>query len=371
MSVLRVVTVVGARPQFIKAAVVSRAFGAAGTSVVQEKLVHTGQHYDDNMSDVFFSELDIPMPSHHLGVGSGRHGAMTGRMLERVEQVLIDGRPDIVLVYGDTNSTLAGALAAVKLHIPVAHVEAGLRSGNLGMPEEVNRVLTDRISRWLFCPTAAAAAHLAREGVTDDRIHRVGDVMFDAALYYRDRAPASQRVRDLVARHSRGFCLATVHRAENTDDATRLRGIVSALDEVAGTIPVIIPLHPRTRERLRAEKIKPRLVEVIEPVGYLDMLGLLRSCRCVFTDSGGLQKEAFFFRKPCVTMRSETEWTELVELGANVVVGTDPRAIVGAWEAVGEAAANWDKQPYGDGRTGARIVEILLRDHSAGAAVAG
>ena len=371
MSALRVVTVVGARPQFIKAAVVSRALRAAGSDTVEEKLVHTGQHYDDNMSDVFFTELDIPPPSHHLGVSGGTHGAMTGQMLERVERVLMDGRPDLVLVYGDTNSTLAGALAAVKLQIPVAHVEAGLRSGNLAMPEEVNRILTDRISRWLFCPTAVAVSHLAHEGVPAERIHRVGDVMFDAALYYRDQAAASRASRELDSRYPEGFCLATVHRAENTDDPVRLGGIVNALEEVAATTPVVMPLHPRTRARLAAAQIGVRRIEVLEPVGYLDMLGLLGSCRCVFTDSGGLQKEAFFFHKPCITMRSETEWTELVELGVNVVAGTDSHAIVAAWRALRGAQPDWDQKPYGDGAAGSRIAEVLLRDHQAGARPSG
>ena len=371
MTALRIVTVVGARPQFIKAAVISRAFRAAGPAAVQEKLVHTGQHYDDNMSDVFFAELDIPAPWRHLGVSGGSHGAMTGQMLERVEQVLIGDRPDLVLVYGDTNSTLAGALAAIKLHIPVAHVEAGLRSGNLAMPEEVNRVVTDRISDWLFCPTAGAVAHLLEEGVAARRIHRVGDVMFDAALYYANRAPTSPWLKELLARYPRGFCLATVHRAENTDDSVRLRGIVNALNEIAASVPVVMPLHPRTRARLAATDINTRNLKILEPIGYLDMIGLLRACQCVFTDSGGLQKEAFFFEKPCVTMRQETEWTELVELEANKVAGTDAREIVDAWRSISESRPRWDQRPYGDGTAGARIVEILLRDHRDAAEAAG
>lgn len=362
MSALRILTVVGARPQFIKAAVVSRAIRAASGGEVQETIVHTGQHYDENMSDVFFAELAIPRPSYHLGVGGGTHGAMTGQMLERVEQVLINERPDLVLVYGDTNSTLAGALAAVKLKIPVAHVEAGLRSGNLGMPEEVNRVLTDRISQWLFCPTAGAASHLRREGVQEERIHQVGDVMFDAALYYGDRARADERTRQIVATYPKGFCLATVHRAENTDDAGRLSAILSALDEISESMPVVMPLHPRTLARLPAREVSTRRLQVIEPVGYLEMLGLLQSCSCVLTDSGGLQKEAFFFRRPCITMRAETEWTELVELGANVVAGTEAKSIIAAWKSVGSMHPRWAQAPYGNGQAGTRVLEVLLRE---------
>ena len=364
MSALRIVTVVGARPQFIKAAVLARAFRTLGSTAVQEKLVHTGQHYDDNMSDVFFAELDIAAPWRHLGVSGGGHGAMTGRMLERLEPLLVGERPDLVLVYGDTNSTLAGSLAAVKLKIPVAHVEAGLRSGNLAMPEEINRTLTDRISRWLFCPTRTAVDHLLREGMPAQSIHQVGDVMYDAARFSASRGQASPWLTEILARYPQGFCVATVHRAENTDDVSKLSGIVAALEEIASSVPVVLPLHPRTRASLAAAGIALRHVEIVNPVGYGDMVGLLRSCQCVLTDSGGLQKEAFFFRKPCVTMRRETEWTELVELGANFLAGTETGAIVDAWKAVRAARPRWDQRPYGDGTAGERIAEILLRDRN-------
>lgn len=363
MSALRIVTVVGARPQFIKAAVLSRAFRAVGPNIAIERLVHTGQHYDDNMSDVFFGELGIQAPSRHLGVSGGGHGAMTGQMLERLEPVLLDERPDLVLVYGDTNSTLAGTLAAVKLGIPVAHVEAGLRSGNLAMPEEINRVMTDRVSRWLFCPTDTAVEHLLREGLPPQRIYQVGDVMYDAALHWASRGHESKLLIGLLERYPNGFCLATVHRAENTEDVTRLRGIVAALEEIAALVPVVLPLHPRTRGSLAAAGISLRRVEIMDPVGYLDMTGLLRSCQSVLTDSGGLQKEAFFFEKPCVTMREETEWTELVELGANFVVGTDTAAIVKAWKEMRRVRPRWGQKPYGDGTAGERILDILLRDY--------
>ena len=351
----RIVSIVGARPQFIKAAVVSRAIDAAnaGGAALDERLVHTGQHYDDNMSEVFFRELEIGAPAHHLGVHGGSHGEMTGQMLVRIEQVLAREQPDLVVVYGDTNSTLAGALAAAKLNIPVAHVEAGLRSYNMRMPEEVNRIVADRVAHWLFCPTETAQVNLRKEGAAAERIHLVGDVMYDAVLHYGTKAgppPTAGR-----------YCVATVHRAENADDARRLGAILRALEEVSQTTPVILPLHPRTRARLADFGLSARRVQLIEPVGYLEMIGLVRGCELVFTDSGGLQKEAYFLRKPCVTLRGETEWVELAALGVNVVAGTEPRAIVGAWQSLRERALDWSARPYGDGQAGERIVEILRR----------
>lgn len=309
---MKIVTVLGARPQFIKAAVVSHALRKIPRVV--ETLVHTGQHYDDNMSDVFFRELDIPRPKHHLAVGSGRHGAQTGRMLEKVEAVLLDERPDVVLVYGDTNSTLAGALAAAKLHIPVAHVEAGLRSFNRAMPEEINRVVTDHLSRWLFAPTAAAVEHLRDEGIAGDQVELVGDVMYDAALRFHAETD-TQGPLNLTG----PYILATVHRAENTDRPERLSAIMQALAEAARSIGVVMPLHPRTRAILDRHA-PPAGVRFIDPVGYRDMLRLERGARLIVTDSGGVQKEAFFHRVPCLTLRDETEWTELVELGWNTLV---------------------------------------------------
>jgi UDP-GlcNAc3NAcA epimerase len=360
---LKIVTVVGARPQFVKAAVVSRAierWNAAGRlPALAEKLVHTGQHYDDNMSDVFFREMHIPAPAYHLGVGGGTHGAMTGRMLEQVEHVLMDEQPDAVLVYGDTNSTLAGALAAVKLHIPVGHVEAGLRSFNRRMPEEVNRIVADCVSQWLFCPTSAAVENLRAEGHAQASLHHVGDVMYDAALYYGVRAEAGGATEPLLREVGEDFCVCTIHRAETTDDGALLRDICAAVEEIAHELPVVLPLHPRTRKQLDAFGIRPSKVRLIQPVGYFEMLALLRACRAVITDSGGLQKEAYFFGKPCLTLRNETEWTELVELGVNVLGGLRRESILDAWRSLQARTFDFSSRPYGDGDAGGAIVKTL------------
>lgn len=321
----RIVTVIGARPQFIKAAPVSSALRQEG---IRETLVHTGQHYDPEMSDVFFRELAIPAPAYHLGIGGGSHGQMTGRQLEAIEKVLVAERPDLVLVYGDTNSTLAGTLAAVKLHIPVAHVEAGLRSHNRRMPEEINRVLTDHAAAILFAPTGVAVTNLRNEGIPPDRVHLVGDVMLDASLHFRSLARAPDWFEELGLDDA-DFVLCTIHRAENTDDPAPLRKIMEGL--AACGEPTVLPLHPRTRHSMAAAGIAlPRNVLVRPPVGYLEILWLQMRCAVIVTDSGGMQKEAFFHGKPCVTLREETEWTELVEAGANVLVGTDPQAIARA-----------------------------------------
>lgn len=317
---MKIATIIGARPQFIKAAVVSRAFREHRPDVT-EVIIHTGQHYDNNMSDIFFEELDIPKPHYHLGVGGGTHGQNTGRMLEAIEGVLLQEKPDWVLVYGDTDSTLAGALAAAKLHIPVAHVEAGLRSFNRKMPEELNRILTDHISTLLFTPTDTATRHLINEGITGDKVQQVGDVMYDAALYYRNKA---KRPADLPV--DKDFILSTLHRAENTDDPERLANIIGALNEVAVETPVILPLHPRTRKLLSQGNYDTRNITLLDPVGYLEMVWLLEHCRLVVTDSGGLQKEAYFFGKPCVTTRDETEWVELVESRWNTLVPIQPNS---------------------------------------------
>lgn len=365
MSSIKVVTVIGARPQFVKTAMVSKAMAqaneAAGEDRISEILVHTGQHYDDNMSDVFFRELGIPRPEYHLEVGSGSHGRMTGLMLERVEQVLLKEKPDLTLVYGDTNSTLAGALAAVKLHIPVAHVEAGLRSFNMKMPEEVNRILTDRIARWLFCPSQAAVENLRHEGVPEQNMHLVGDVMYDAALHYGQRATPSPQLRQLLGELNGGFCLCTIHRAETTADPECLKGVVRALDTISGQLPVVLPLHPRTRARVSELGIAWKNLKVIDAVGYMDMICLLRDCTAVLTDSGGLQKEAYFFRTPCITLRSETEWVELVDTGANILAGTEAGAITQAWKELPGRAMDFDSKPYGDGDAAGKIVQILLQ----------
>lgn len=350
-----VLTVVGARPQFIKAATISRAFARHGPAV-RELLVHTGQHYDANMSGLFFDELELPAPSINLGIGGGPHGQNTGRMLEKLEAVMLEARPDIVLVYGDTDSTLAGALAAVKLHIPLAHVEAGLRSHNRHMPEEINRVLTDHASDVLFPPTAAARDNLLHEGLRQRRIHVFGDVMYDAVLHYRRLARKPSWFGDLQAQDGE-FALCTVHRAENTDDTTRLRNIVAAL--ASCPVPVVMPLHPRTRSSmLEAGLSWPDKVHAVEPVGYLEMVWLESNCKFVLTDSGGVQKEAFFHRKPCITLRDETEWVELVAAGWNQVVGTDPERISSAMAAI--ATPSEAPALYGAGDAAARIVDSLV-----------
>lgn len=358
---MKVLTVLGARPQFIKASVVSNAI--AQTHGLAEVLVHTGQHFDANMSDVFFAELGIAKPAYQLGIRGGSHGAMTGRMLAEVEQVLLTEKPDAVLVYGDTNSTLAGALAAVKLHIPVAHVEAGLRSFNMQMPEEVNRILTDRISRWLFTPTEVAARHLRNEGARDEQIIPVGDVMFDVALHFGARVNAEGRVMKRLGLQPGGYILATVHRAENTDHAQRLTAIVNGLFHAAQTLPVVWPLHPRTRAVLQQAGQLAALAErvhLIEPVGYLDMVQLEKYAALITTDSGGVQKEAFFYKVPCVTLRDETEWVELVEAGWNRLVppvsaDNIHSAIEGALGSRGQPIL-----PYGDGRAAEKIASHLL-----------
>ena len=305
----KIVTVLGARPQFVKASVVSRALRAVS---LNEVVVHTGQHFDPNMSGVFFEELDMTEPTYQLGIHGGTHGEMTGRMLAEVETVLQREQPELVLVYGDTNSTLAGALAAAKLNIPVAHVEAGLRSFNRRMPEEVNRVLTDHLSHWLFAPTDAAVLNLRNEGIVGAQVSLVGDVMYDAVLHFAKRTCSrSQRPRVLSRIDGRPFVLATVHRAENTDDPARLQSIVQALLRFSGDIDVVLPLHPRTRNVLARMSLstddRPRL-HCTEPIGYVDMIELEQAAQMVITDSGGVQKEAFFFGKPCVTLRDETSW---------------------------------------------------------------
>jgi len=348
-----IVTVVGARPQFIKAAVVSRALAALG---LEEQIIHTGQHYDYGMSQVFFDELSVPEPATNLGVGSAPHGRQTGLMLEALEAEFVSRKPAIVLIYGDTNSTLAAALAAVKLGIPVAHVEAGLRSFNMRMPEEINRTLADKISTLLFCPTTTAVSNLAREGVLSG-VYFVGDVMYDAALYYADRAPA---LSETTARGlgDREFYLATVHRAENTDDPKRLTAIIDALSSLPR--PVVMPLHPRTRKVLDETAVASSgSLRLVEPVGYLEMAALERAARIIFTDSGGIQKEAYFYRTPCVTLRDETEWVETVQEGWNILAGADAAKISAAAQRLESRPPDGRTDLFGDGRAGTTIAGIL------------
>lgn len=336
-------TIVGARPQFIKAAPVSRAMAKRGD--LQEVLVHTGQHFDPEMSDVFFSELDMPAPHYTLGIHGGSHGAMTGRMMMALEELTFAEKPDAILIFGDTNSTLAGALAAAKLYVPIGHVEAGLRSF-LPMPEEINRVVSDRVSRWLFCPTETAVGNLEREGISEG-VHFIGDVMFDVALQMRDRGRSSSAVFQRMGLSAGEFQLATLHRAENTDDRDALARALAYLDEAARQSPLVLPLHPRTRDAASHFGLGFGAIRVIEPVGYLAMIALLDGCTRVLTDSGGLQKEAYFFRKPCVTLRESTEWTETIEAGWNRL-----------WNGP-DYAPRREIVAYGDGHAAERVAAVL------------
>lgn len=356
----KILTIVGARPQFIKASVVSKAI--AETEGLTEIIVHTGQHFDENMSNIFFEQLGIPRPHHSLSISGGRHGDMTGRMLIGIEQVLLSDKPDCVLVYGDTNSTLAGALAASKLHIPIAHVEAGLRSFNMKMPEEVNRILTDRVSDILFCPTQAAVNNLQHEGYPfiasngeQQRIEKVGDVMQDSVELFATRAVAPEGFK-----LAGGFVVTTIHRAENTDHRDRLSNILGALNEIAKTTPVVLPIHPRTRKIVADLQLNIDNLTLIDPVGYLEMLWLLKNSSLVVTDSGGIQKEAFFMGKACVTMRDETEWVELLEVGANELVGANLENIVKSVKRnLGRKVIDENKL-YGGGDASNKIAECLM-----------
>lgn len=357
---MRIVTVLGARPQFIKASVVSHAIAAqAGLT---EVLVHTGQHFDANMSGVFFTELGMRKPDYFLDIHGGSHGAMTGRMLEAIEAVMLAEKPDAVLVYGDTNSTLAGALAAAKLHIPVAHVEAGLRSFNMQMPEEVNRILTDRISHWLFTPTRTASANLLREGYANEQIVEVGDVMLDVALHHGSRVQAGTGLMAQLALTEKAYVLATIHRQENTDHPQRLATIVQALMSTADILPVVWPLHPRTRGVLQKAGLLDALankVKLIEPVGYLDMVQLEKFAALIATDSGGVQKEAFFYQVPCVTLRDETEWVELVQAGWNRLVPPTDAEVLQTAMVAALGSRGQDVQPYGAGKAAQQVAQIL------------
>ncbi|UOO90587.1 UDP-N-acetylglucosamine 2-epimerase (non-hydrolyzing) [Vitreoscilla massiliensis] len=351
----KIITVIGARPQFIKASVVSQALKQL--SSIKEIIVHTGQHFDENMSNIFFNELNIPKPDYQLNINGKSHGKMTGEMLASIEDIILQEQPDALMVYGDTNSTLAGALAAAKLHVPVIHIEAGLRSFNMKMPEEINRILTDQISAILFCPTQTAIDNLQAEGFTDKEIliELSGDVMQDSAMYFKQFVKQPQ-IENLPANN---FILATLHRAENTDNIQRLQQIVHALNTIHKTIaPVVLPLHPRTRNVLAKENI-PLEVCVIEPVGYLEMIWLLDHCQLVLTDSGGVQKEAFFFKKPCVTMRDQTEWVELIEVGANQLAGADSKVIIDAVNNMLNRTISDPNELYGGGKASANIAQFI------------
>lgn len=389
---MKILTILGARPQFIKAGSISREI--AKHKEIEEIIVHTGQHYDANMSDIFFDEMQIPKPNYFLGIGGKSHGAMTGQMIEKIEEVALIENPDWIMVYGDTNSTLAGAIVASKLHIKLAHIEAGLRSFNMKMPEEVNRILTDRVSTILFCPTDTAMKNLKAEGFPftlttnhQQLITNVGDVMQDGAMFYKSLAKIPEAVSSLWSLVSsedskkqnlqtinqkpktKNYILCTIHRAENTDDETRLRSIFEALNEIAKEKQIILPLHPRTKKLLenlqtKNQKLLTKNLTIIDPVGYLEMVWLIDNCDLVMTDSGGLQKEAYFFEKQCITLRDETEWVELVECGANRLVGADKEKIVSSYQLLvsSENSKNhklWTKDLYGGGKASEKIITEL------------
>ncbi len=364
---MKIVTILGARPQFIKAGTVSRAImehnqSEVGSEKLEEIIVHTGQHFDANMSDIFFDEMKIPKPDYNLNINGLGHGAMTGQMLEKIEEVLLKEKPDWVMVYGDTNSTIAGALAASKLHIKVAHVEAGLRSFNMNMPEEVNRILTDRISNILFCPTQSAVDNLEKEGfpfnlATNNQqlIANTGDVMQDGALFYKDLAQKPSNLK----LETNNYILCTIHRAENTDDPKRLKAIFEALTEIAKEIQIILPLHPRTKSLLPSTFHLHPNIKLIDPVGYLNMVYLIKNSKMIMTDSGGLQKEAYFFEKQCVTLRDETEWVELVENQFNFLAGADKEKIINFYNR-NKKFQKIDKDLYGQGKASKNIVQELI-----------
>ena len=360
---MKILTIVGARPQFVKAAMVSRAIvnhnlNGDGPHIIEE-IIHTGQHYDPEMSDIFFEQMGIPEPAVNLEVGSGNHGAMTAKMLEGIEREILDRKPDWLLVYGDTNSTLAGALAASKLHVPVAHVEAGLRSFNKKMPEEINRILTDHVSKLLLCPTDSAVKNLKNEGLTDGVIH-MGDVMYDAAMVFAEIAKERSTILSDLSLDEGNYYLVTVHRAENTDSKERLTGIFEGLAEVAQDAPVVYPVHPRTKKYIEQYGLEETCsaLKMIQPVSFLDMVRLEVSAKTIITDSGGVQKEAYFHDVPCVTMRDETEWVETVEAGWNQVVGADKDQIVQAAKAASKGSKI---SQYGDGTAAEKVVGCLLK----------
>jgi UDP-GlcNAc3NAcA epimerase len=356
---MKILTIIGARPQFVKAAALSREIKKYPQ--LQEIIVHTGQHFDANMSDIFFEEMEIPKPHYNLNINGLSHGAMTGQMLEKLEEVMLTEKPDVVLVYGDTNSTIAGALAAKKLHIKVAHVEAGLRSFNMHMPEEINRILTDRISDWLFCPTDTATKNLTNEGYQNISctIVKTGDVMEDAALFYAQKAAEKSTIIDQLDLRGKKFILSTIHRAENTDNKINLSEIILALNQLHETTTVIVPLHPRTKKLIEQYQLKVNFI-IIDPIGYFDMISLLKDCALVITDSGGLQKEAYFFGKFCITTREQTEWVELVENGYNTISGTNSNTILKSAQLALTASFPEKMNLYGNGKACENICMALL-----------
>lgn len=350
-------TILGARPQFIKAAALSKAI--AEHPEWTEVVLHTGQHFDKNMSEVFFEQLEMSEPNYNLGINSMTHGAMTGHMMIDVEKIVLEEQPDVVVVYGDTNSTIAGALVASKLHIPIGHVEAGLRAFDKRIPEEVNRVVTDHISDLLFAPTDTAVQNLRKEGIAEELIYQTGDIMLDTIMLFRDKARKVSRIIDDLDVSRGDFILTTIHRQSNTDDEAKLKEIFSVLEDVARTKPVVLPMHPRTASRIKKFGIELNHITVIEPVGYLDMVALLDGAELVITDSGGLQKEAFFCRTPCLTVRDQTEWIELVQAGWNVLSGVE--GLRSELNRILDSGVQHGKDvhPYGDGKAAHRMLEIL------------
>lgn len=359
LSKIKIITVIGARPQFIKASSLSREI--AKHNDIEEIIIHTGQHYDANMSNVFFEELEIPKPKYNLGIGGGTHGQNTGRMLEGIEKILIDEKPNYLLVYGDTDSTLAASLAASKLHISVIHIEAGLRSFNKKMPEELNRILTDHVSEYLFTPTETATKHLLNEGIKKDKIYQVGDIMYDTALYFGDKADKESKILDTLNLIEKDFYLVTVHRQENTDDKTRLENIFNGLNSLSSKNKIVLPLHPRTRKKLLEfglDKLLNNLI-ITEPLGYLDMVKLEKNAKGIITDSGGIQKEAFFYGVPCFTLRDETEWVELVDIGVNKLIHNNENIYSQLINSkINEF--NFNSNIYGLGNTSELIINELL-----------
>lgn len=361
---MKIVTIVGARPQFIKAAAFSRAIklNNLNNDKIEEIIIHTGQHFDKNMSEVFFNELDIPKPHINLEISGLSHAAMTGRMLEEIEKKLLENKPDVLLIYGDTNSTLAGALAASKIHIPIAHVEAGLRSFNNRMPEEINRIVADRLSRFLFCPTDLAVKNLHAEGIIEG-VSLSGDVMLDVTNYCREKAEENINLNQWGIK-SGNYVLTTIHRAENTDDPNRLKSIFNALKEIAKSFNVVMPIHPRTKQlivKLGFENILNE-IKVIDPVSYIPMTKLQMHAKAILTDSGGIQKEAFFHKVPCITLRDETEWIETVQLGWNTIVGADYYKIVNAFTNIKNGVQDTGN-PYGNGNASNNILQILKANY--------
>lgn len=382
---LRLLTIIGARPQIIKAAALSRAIAGHFSDRIREVILHTGQHYDAAMSQVFFDELSIPRPDIQLEVGSASHGVQTARMLEGIERALIEQKPDVVVIYGDTNSTLAAAIAASKLHIPVAHIEAGLRSFNKAMPEEINRIVSDHCSTWLFCPTSTAVRNLEREGFSSSRAGRPafdhphvvlsGDVMYDNSMHFGQLAAQRTNVLQDLGLKSNGYALATIHRPSNTDDAQRLEAIIGSLLKMVNDhdLPVVLPLHPRTREKLKGSTSSELLrsleanerFHLLPPVGFLAMTALEQQARIVLTDSGGVQKEAYFFGRPCVILRAETEWIELVENGMAILADADPARVANAIEHFLFRHAQMKEGLFGDGRAAEHIcAELLASAHT-------